>query len=77
MSDPQSVPNVVPDKSAKLKMAEPSTAPASEPRARRERKQADFFVPDEPKTDGQKKAIPEVRLDPPSCCLRDSTMLHG
>ena len=76
MADPQPVSDVVPDESAKPKMAEPSTAPSSEPRARRERKQADFFTPDEPKSDGQKKAIPEVCLDIPSCCLRDSTMLH-
>ncbi|CAL5223040.1 g5495 [Coccomyxa viridis] len=34
-------------------------APTSEPRARRERKQADFFTPDGPKGDGQKRAIPE------------------
>ena len=77
MPDPQPVSDAVPDESAKPKMAEPSTAPSSEPRARRERKQADFFTPDEPKSDGQKKAIPEVCLDIPSCCLRDSTMLHG
>ena len=76
MPDPQPVSDVVPDESAKPKMAEPSTAPSSEPRARRERKQANFFTPDEPKSDGQRKVIPKVCLDIPSCCLRDSTMLH-
>ncbi|CAK0784638.1 hypothetical protein CVIRNUC_007842 [Coccomyxa viridis] len=59
MPDPQPVSDVVPDESAKPKMAEPSTAPSSEPRARRERKQANFFTPDEPKSDGQRKVIPE------------------
>lgn len=44
-------------------------APASEPRARRERKQADFFTPDEPRGEGQKRAIPEV-------CLRHSFPLR-
>jgi hypothetical protein len=55
-------PEAAPAPENKPEKAAPSTTPASEPRAHRERKQANFFAPDEPKSDGQKKSIPEVRL---------------
>ena len=67
MADPDAVLETAPeleDKPGKA-VASASDAPASEPRARRERKQADFFTPDEPKGDGQKRAIPEVCLHTP------------
>ena len=46
--------------------ASASDAPASEPRARRERKQSDFYTPDGPKGDGQKRVILEVCFHTPS-----------
>ena len=62
MSEEEPAPEIAPASDNKPEKAAPSTTPASEPRARRERKQADFFAPDEPRNDGQKKAIIEVRL---------------
>lgn len=70
-------PDAQPEKAA----APAPDAPAPEPRARRERKQADFFTPDEPKGDGQKRAIPEVRLrilpsPRDSRCYEAAAVLH-
>ena len=67
MTDTETVQETEPATESKPeKAAAPAPdAPASEPRARRERKQADFFTPDEPKGDGQKRAIPEVCLRHP------------
>lgn len=77
MSEQEPAPEVAPASGDKPEKAAPSIIPASEPRARRERKQADFFTPAEPKSDGQKKAIPEVRLQAYLLCLRDSRCYEG
>lgn len=68
MADTKDVPETVPASEAKPEKAAASApdAPPSEGRARRERKQAEFFTPDEPKGDGQKRAIPEVCPHSPS-----------
>lgn len=62
MADTKGASETAPMSEAKPEKAAASApdAPTSEPRARRERKQADFFTPDGPKGDGQKRAIPEV-----------------
>ena len=63
MTEKEPATDVAPASDAPPEKAPASTAPASEPRARRERKQADFFTPDDPKADGQKRDIPQVCLD--------------
>ena len=77
MSEQEPAPEVAPASDNQPEKAAPSTYPSSEPRARRERKQAEFFTPAEPKNDGQKKSIPEVRLRPKLLCLRDSRCYEG
>ena len=65
MPEGESATDMAPASETKQEKAVASTTPASEPRARRERKQAEFFTPDEPKGDGQKRTIPEVCLPIP------------